>query len=310
MPAYINIMVFLGVILGFTFLELRAHKNDTVIPFNDAHKWFWIWVAASMGFAGYVWMSLGAESASLFVTGYLLEKSLALDNLFAFLPIMASFGLLVAERSGLQHRILYWGIIGAIIFRVIFLFAGAFIVNVADWMLVIFALFIFYTAYTMLGGDDEEEDIDYSKHWSVRWASKVFKVTPSIESGKFFDAGKATPLFLCLICIEVCDIMFSFDSMPVIIAVVRDPFLMITSSLLAVCGLRSMYFMIIALKDKFHLLDKAIIGLLVFIGFKLIGAGTGYYHIPNMVSLSIVGMAIVGGIVASVVFPSKEDEVV
>ena len=149
------------------------------------------------------------------------------------------------------------------------------------------------------GGDDEE--VDYTNHWSVNIVRKFARVNPSIESHKFFTHG-VTPLFLCLVCIEVCDVIFAFDSMPVIIAVVRDPYLMITSSLWAAAGLRSLYFLLIAAQNKFWALEKAVMILLIFVSFKLIGSAFGH-HLPNVISLSIVALILSSGILWSLARP-------
>jgi tellurite resistance protein TerC len=153
-------------------------------------------------------------------------------------------------------------------------------------------------------GDDDNE-VDYCTHWSVNMVKRFAKVNPSIESRKFFSHGM-TPLFLCLVCIEVCDVIFAFDSMPVIVAVVRDPYLMITSSLWAAAGLRSLYFLLIAAQNKFWALEKAVMALLVFVSAKLIGSAFGF-HLPNVVSLSIVAVILASGIIWSLRFPMPED---
>lgn len=195
--------------------------------------------------------------------------------------------------------------LGAIIFRIIFLGAGAFIVNLSPYVLILFALIVLWTVYKMWTSGDDDEETDYTNHWSVRLVKKFAKVNPSIDSGHFFAKG-VTPLFLCLVCIEVCDVIFAFDSMPVIVAVVRDPYLMITSSLWAAAGLRSLYFILIAAQNKFWALEKAVLLLLVFVSCKLIGSAFSF-HLPNMISLAIVGTILTTGIVWSLVFPRPEE---
>lgn len=288
-------------------IDLGSHKKGEVITMRNAALWSLVWVACSAAFAGFIWWARGAEMASLFITGYVLEKALAVDNLFAFYLIFKSFGLTQTTTQHFQHKILYWGILGAILFRVLFLGAGAFIVNVSPYVLVAFALVVLWTVWKMWQSADEEEEVDYTKHWSVVLVRKVAKVNPSIDTGKFFTHG-VTPLFLCLICIEVCDVIFAFDSMPVIIAVVADPYLMITASLWAAAGLRSLYFLLVAAQNLFWALDKAVMILLVFVSFKLIGSAFGY-HIPNVISLSIVAFILTAGIIYSFKFkdPSGDE---
>ena len=293
------------------WVDLRAHSSGQAVTMRDAAIWSCIWIFCAFLFGLFVWWDRGAESASLYATGYVLEKALAVDNLFAFFLIFKSFGLTLEENQPLQHRILYWGILGAIVFRIIFLGAGALIVNLSPYVLIAFALVVLWTVYKMWTSADEDEEVDYTNHWSVTMVKKFATVNPSIESRRFFSNG-ATPLFLCLVCIEVCDVIFAFDSMPVIVAVVSDPYLMITSSLWAAAGLRSLYFLLIAAQNKFWALEKAVMLLLVFVSVKLIGSGLKNtpvgFHLPNVVSLSIVLLILAGGIIWSLKFPKSEDE--
>lgn len=287
------------------WIDLRSHKKGQAITMGDAAKWSAIWVACALLFGGFIYWNQGAEFASLYLTGYVLEKALAVDNLFAFYLIFKSFGLTTLHNQPLQHRILYWGILGAILLRVVFLGFGAFIVNLSPYVLIGFALVVLWTVWKMWRSSDDGEETDYTKHWSVGFVKKFAKVNPSIESHRFFSFG-VTPLFLCLVCIEVCDVIFAFDSMPVIVAVVRDPYLMITSSLWAAAGLRSLYFLLIAAQNKFWALEKAVMVLLIFVAAKLIGAGLGY-HLPNAVSLAIIAVILGTGIAWSLARPQAEE---
>lgn len=305
---FLEVMAFLIPFVIAVAIDLGSHKKGEIISMRNATMWSLVWVACSAAFAGFVWWARGAEAASLYTTGYVLEKALAVDNLFAFYLIFKSFGLTQLHTQHFQHRILYWGILGAILFRIIFLGIGAFIVNVGPWVLILFALVVLYTVWKMWqSSEDDGQNEDYTKHWSVRMVRNFTTTNPSIESGKFFSHG-VTPLFLCLICIEVCDVIFAFDSMPVIVAVVRDPYLMITSSLWAAAGLRSLYFLLVAAQNKFWALDKAVMILLVFVSFKLIGSAFGF-HLPNAVSLSIVAFILTGGIIYSFAFKDPNGEI-
>lgn len=290
-------------------IDLASHKEAKPITMRDAATWSLIWVLCSAIFGGYVWFSRGGEAGSLFAMGYVLEKALAIDNLFAFYLIFKSFGLTSPQNQHFQHRILYWGILGAIGLRFLFLGFGALVVNISPYMLIVFALIVLWTVWKMWGSDGEGEDeVDYTRHWSVRWVEKFARTNPSIESGRFFDQG-VTPLFLCLVCIEACDVIFAFDSMPVIVAVVQDPFLMITSSLWAAAGLRSLYFLLVAAQNMFWALDKAVMLLLVFVAIKLIGNAFDW-HISNAVSLTIVALTLSLGVVYSLLVkpPAETDE--
>lgn len=310
------------------WVDLRTHKKEKPITIKDASVWSLIWVICALTFGAYIYWDQGSESASLYLTGYVLEKALAVDNLFAFFLIFKSFGLTLQQNQPLQHRILYWGIIGAILLRVLFLGAGAFVANIGSPMLIVFAGFVLWTVWKMWKSGDEEEVVDYTNHRSVNIVKKFTKVNPSIESHRFFTNG-VTPLFLCLVCIEVCDVIFAFDSMPVIVAVVKDPYLMITSSLWAAAGLRSLYFLLVAAQNKFWALEKAVMVLLIFVSIKLIGSGLedmpNYvnnldivkswelefphigFHIPNLVSLGIVATILGTGIIWSLLKPKNQE---
>ncbi len=302
----LEVVAFLVPFVIAVLIDLTSHKKGATITMRDATMWSLIWVACSALFAGFVWWSRGSSAASLFVTGYVLEKALAVDNLFAFYLIFKSFGLTQSENQHFQHRILYWGILGAIVFRIFFLGAGALIVNLSPYVLIVFALVVLWTVWKMWQSSDEDEEVDYTNHWSVRLVGKFSKTNPSLASGRFFSNG-VTPLFLCLVCIEVCDVIFAFDSMPVIVAVVRDPFLMITSSLWAAAGLRSLYFLLIAAQNLFWALDKAVMLLLVFVAAKLIGSAF-HFHLPNIISLSIIAVVLGTGIVYSILVKNPDAE--
>lgn len=287
-------------------IDLKFHKSGKGITAGDAVKWSAIWIACALAFGGFVWWARGGEAASLYLSGYMLEKALAIDNLFAFFLIFASFGLTTIQNQHFQHKILYWGILGAILFRVFFLGAGAIIVNCSPYVLVIFALIILWTVWKMWQAENDDEEVDYTKHWSVRFVQKFSKVNPTIDSGKFFKNG-ATPLFLCLVCVEVCDVVFAFDSMPTIVAVVKDPYLMITSSLWAAAGLRTLYFLLIAAQNQFWALPKAIMLLLVIVAVKLTGNAFDV-HIPNSISLTIIIAILAGGVIYSLTVKNPESE--
>ncbi len=279
---------------------------------RDAGIWSIIWVICSLAFGIYIWFDRDLGQALTYLHGYALEKALAVDNLFAFYLIFKSFGLTAEQNQPLQHRILYWGILGAILLRLIFLSTGSIIVNIDQedpekihWVLIAFSAIVLWTVWKMWKSGDDDEEVDYTKHWSVNMVKRLAKVNPSIDSHRFFSHG-VTPLFLCLVCIEVCDMIFAFDSMPVIIAVVLDPYLMITASLWAAAGLRSLYFLLVAAQNKFWALDKAVMILLVFVSLKLIGAAF-HYKLPHTISLGIVLMILASGVIWSLVRPLPEE---
>lgn len=292
----IEVLAFLLPFIGAVAIDINTHKRGQSITMKDAAIWSGIWVLCAAVFGGYIYFARGGEAASLYASGYILEKALAIDNLFAFYLIFKSFGLVSKDTAHFQHPILYWGILGAIIGRVFFMGAGAFIVHLSPLVLIAFAAIILWTVYQMwTSGDDDE--IDYTKHWSVNLVKRFAKVNPSITSGRFFSHG-VTPLFLCLVCVEVCDVVFAFDSLPTVIAVVRDPYLMIAASLWAAAGLRSLYFLLVAAQAKFWALDKAIMLLLVFVAGKLVSNGLGF-HFSNVISLAVIATLLTGGTLVS-----------
>lgn len=322
----LDVFAFLIPFIAAVAIDLLTHKKGQKITMRNALKWSLIWVACAAAFSGYIWWSFennpreerfgnairlldGSGAISLYATGYVLEKALALDNLFAFYLIFKSFGLTLDKNQHYQHRILYWGILGAIVFRVFFLGLGAFMANASPYVLIVFAFVVLWTVWKMWKSSSLAEEVDYTNHWSVRFMRKLIKTNPSIASGRFFSHG-VTPLFLCLFCIEVCDVVFAFDSMPVIVAVVRDPYLMITSSLWATAGLRSLYFLLVAAQSRLWALDKAIMILLIFVSIKLIGSAFGY-HLDPAVSVSIVAFILTAGVIMSMAVPDpkvlKED---
>ncbi|NNL77927.1 MAG: TerC/Alx family metal homeostasis membrane protein [Desulfobacterales bacterium] len=300
-------IIFIGVIILFLVIDLKSHAEDKTISLTNAAIWSAIWIVVSLIFAGYVAYRWDTEKMYLFLAGYFLEKSLAVDNLFVFMAIFSSFS--VADKY--QHRVLYYGILGALILRFIFIAAGTSLLWLGDWVLGVFGLFVLWTAWKMWqamrqGG---EEITDYTNHWSVRYTRRVMPIYPKLVGHNFFtrEGGSlaVTPLFLCLVCIEVADVMFAFDSVPAIIAVTQIPFLVYTSNIFAILGLRSLYFLLAASKRVLVHLEKAVIGILAYIGIKMLLAVFGVIHIPANVSLAVVLGGLVVGVVASLVFPGQ-----
>ncbi len=328
----LTMAVFVGIALGALLLDMVTHRNDKPITLAGASIWSVFWVAISLAFAGFLYVQHGPEAASLFVTGYALEKVLSVDNLFVFMAIFAWFKV----PDGLRHRILYWGIIGAIVFRGVFVAIGTGLLAFGPWVEIIFALIVAWTAVMMLrsGGDDEGEE-DYSQHMAYRFAKKLFPVWPKLYGHNFFVSRKAleievqkpenkgmslaakggifaTPLFLCLVVVEVSDVLFAFDSVPAVIAVSREPLIVYSAMLFAILGLRTLYFVLEALKRYLVHLEKAVIVLLFFIAAKLgLNATDHLFHhgisIDPNTSLFVVMAVLALGILASVIFPEKED---
>ena len=313
-----NVTVFAVLVIAALLLDLFAHRQDRAISMRDAALWSIFWVLLSLGFAGYVWVTHGRAQGMLFLTGYFLEKSLSVDNLFVFMAIFSSFSV----RAEYQHRILYYGIIGAVVMRMLFVGLGSTVIELfGAWALTLFGLFVLWTAWKMwqqsrIGMQEVE---DYSDHWAVRMTKRVFPVYPKVESHDFFVRKEgvlcATPLFLCLITVEIADVMFAFDSVPAIFSIfagLKEPldlgtqtFLVYSSNIFAILGLRSLYFLLAAASRYLVHLEKAVIAILVFIGAKMLFGVAGLGHIPAEVSLATVLGLLTVGIIASVITPQK-----
>lgn len=329
-----TVAVFIGLSVMALLIDLFAHRDDKPIPLKSAVLWSLFWVATAMAFAGFLYIHHGAEVASMFVTGYTLEKVLSVDNLFVMMAIFSWFSV----PDGYRHRVLYWGVVGAIVFRAIFVTIGSGLLALGPWVEVVFAAIVGWTAIMMLKkGEDEEEIEDYSEHLAYRIVKKFFPVWPKLNGHNFFikeeeikkeldkEENKdiklpsivkgglyATPLFLCLAVIELSDVMFAFDSVPAVIAVSREPLIVYSAMMFAILGLRTLYFVLEALKQYLVHLEKSVIALLFFIAGKLALNSSDHFlnhglSISASASLMIVMIVLTAGIVASILFPEKAE---
>ena len=298
-----------GLIVVIALLvDLFAHKRDEAISMKNAALWSVVWVTLGLGFAVYVGLSHGWDQSQLYLTGYLLEKALSVDNLFVFMAIFSSF----AVKDEYQHRVLYYGIIGALILRLLFVAAGASLLAVFDeWALTAFGLFVLWSAYKMWqeSRKPDHEIVDYTHHWAVGKARRIMPVSSTLDGHNFFTRidGRwhMTPLFLCLIMVEMADVMFAFDSVPAIIAITQEPFLVYTSNIFAILGLRSMYFLLAAAKRYLIHLEKAVIAILAFIGIKMLVQVFTGSHLSPKYSLTVVLALLAAGIIGSFIFPGS-----
>ncbi len=308
-----EVIIFFLVIAACLWADLHAHKADKPVSARNAAIWTSIWVSLALGFAGYIGYNFGADQAQLFLAGYLLEESLSVDNLFVMMAIFGSF----AIKDEMQHRVLYYGILGALVMRLLFVAAGSSLVALfGPYALAGFGIFVLWTAWKMWQSmhREKEEVVDYSNHWSVRHTRRLIPIYPQLHGHDFFirvqengrRVWKATPLFLCLIVVEFSDIMFAFDSVPAIIAITHDPFLVYTSNIFAILGLRSMYFLLAAAKRYLRHLEKSVVVILAYIGIKMLLDVAGIIHISPMISLSVVVVLLTLGILASFL-PQKEN---
>ncbi|MFF4323478.1 TerC family protein [Streptomyces sp. NPDC001568] len=295
-------------------IDLLAHRTAHVIGFKEAALWSGLWVSLALAFGGLVFLVLGSTAGTEYTTAWLLEKSLSVDNLFVFAVI---FGYFKVPRA-YQHRVLFYGVIGALVFRGIFLSLGVAVVTRFTAVLFVFAAVLFYSAYKLV--KDEQDTFDPGKSFAVRLLRKVVPVRDEYAGTKFFvkEAGKrvATPLLAVVAAIEAADLIFAVDSVPAVLAVSDDAFVVYTSNAFAILGLRALYFLLAGLLDRFHYLSKGLAVILAFIGVKLIFQAShkmispSVPEIPSPVSLAVIVVVLAFSVVLSIRRPpdAKEDE--
>ncbi|MBM3905739.1 MAG: TerC family protein [Thaumarchaeota archaeon] len=286
--------IFVGISLAIdlgVFSKLR--KKDThkeVPPFKSALRWTIVWISLAGIFSGIIYFDMGDQKFAEFITGYALEKSLSVDNMFIFLLIFTSLNI----PHKFQHRVLSMGILGAIAMRVPLILVGAHLLEEFHWMIYLFGGFLIITAIRMLL-QRKEKKIEIEKNIAVRALRKMMPVELNMQEPKFFliknGIKYATPLLVALVIIEFTDLLFALDSIPAILAITTDPFIVITSNIFAILGLRSLYFLLAGVMEKFYYLKPGLIAILMFIGIKMLVSE--FVKIPTFVSLSIV-MGILG----------------
>ncbi|WP_051442456.1 TerC family protein [Saccharomonospora iraqiensis] len=286
----------LAVILMMLAVDLIAHRTAHVVGVREALAWSGVWVALGVTFGLVVWWFWGAEFAGQYFAGYVIEKSLAVDNVFVFAIIFSYFG--VPRKY--QHRVLFYGVLGALVFRAAFIAAGSFLIASFSWILYLFGAFLVYTGIKMARqGDDDTVDPDRSI--VLRAFRRVVPMTDTFHGQRFFvrQAGRwvATPLLAVLVLVEVSDIVFAVDSIPAIFAVTQEPFLVFTSNAFAILGLRAMYFLLAEVMHRFVYLKAGLAVVLVWVGVKMLLLDV--VHIPTWLSLSVVAAVLTGAIVAS-----------
>ncbi|RVT55331.1 TerC family protein [Acinetobacter indicus] len=289
---YLAFFAIVMVMLAIDFLGFKQKEGQTV-QVRTAAYWSIAWVSMAMLFGGGLWLYLkqtaGLDVANTkvmeYLAGYLLEKSLAIDNVFVWLMIFAAF----AIPPALQRKILLYGVLGAIVLRTIFIFIGAWFVQEFSWILYLFGAFLVYTGFKFLRGQDDE-DSNIEDMAILKWLRKHMRITPQLEGSRFFVRKEgllwATPLFLVLILVEASDVIFAVDSIPAIFAVTSDPFIVLTANLMAILGLRAMFFLLAGAATKMHYLPYGLGIILVFIGFKMLMLDV--FHMPIWISLSFI----------------------
>ncbi len=297
--------VFMGTVLALLVLDLGVfHRKSREIGVSESLVLSAFYIAIALIFAGFVWHTLGPVSAKEYVTGYLIEKTLAIDNIFVISLVFSYF----AIPAKYQHRVLFWGILGVIVLRAIMIGAGTALVAQFEWVLYIFAAFLILTGIKMLTIGDSHPDIGNNP--ILRFLNRNLRITPEQHGERFMvrkenpKTGRletwVTPLFVALILIEIVDIIFAIDSVPAIFAITLDPFIVYTSNIFAILGLRALYFALAAVIDRFVYLKQALALVLVFIGSKIFIADfAGMDKIPASLSLGVTVTLIGGGIVYS-----------
>lgn len=297
-------VIFNAAILILLFLDLAVfNRGGRVIPFRQALLNTFVWIALALGFAAFIHQWLGGTKALEFITGYLIEESLSVDNLFVFILLFNYFKVPPEQ----ERTVLFWGILGALVMRGLFILAGVALIHRFHWIIYVFGAFLVYTGFKLLG-EGEEEQVDPSRNIVLKLARKFVPITESYAGKKFFvrRAGKAfaTPLFIVLLVVETTDILFATDSIPAILAISRDSFIVYTSNVFAILGLRSIFFALSGLMKLFHYLNYGLAVVLMFIGAKMLISVR--YQIPTWVALLVIAVVLGLSVLASVLFPKEK----
>ncbi len=310
-------IIFIAVVIFALILDLGVfNRKPHEIKTKEAAIWTSVWVSCALLFSGVVYLSfennwianptnLTPTNAVLkFVTGYLIELSLSVDNIFIIALIFSSF----AIPKKYQHEVLFYGVLGAIVFRAIMIVFGVALITEFSWMIYVFGVFLILTALKLLFSHNEQKDPHDFKIY--KWIAKIYPVTTTIEGDKFFviknGVKYATPLFVALIIIELTDVFFAIDSIPAILAITADPFIVFTSNILAIMGLRSMYFLVVGMLDKFKYINYSLVVILAFVGVKMIISH--HVEIPEWLSLGVIVLSLAGGMLASKFIKDTEIE--
>ena len=299
-------------VLAVLALDLGVfHKKSKTITLKNALTWSAVWISLALIFCVIVYFWHGKQASLEFLTGYLIEQSLSVDNLFVFLVLFQFFR--VPQEH--QYKVLFWGIIGALVMRLVFIVAGVALINRFHWIIYVFGAFLVYTGFKL--AFQEEEEVHPEQNPVLKLVRRFVPMTANYEGDRFFvfrDAKRyATPLFAVLVVVETTDLLFAVDSIPAILAITRDAFIVYTSNVFAILGLRSMYFALAGILDMFEYLHYGLAGILIFVGIKMLLSNETaeiagfplHYHIPIGVSLAVVGSILALSIIASLAFKKK-----
>ncbi len=309
-------VIFIALIIVFLALDLGVfNRKDHVIRSREAAAWTALWVSVALAFSGAIYWLFSASlvenpqgltpgtAVLKYITGYLIELSLSIDNVFVIAVIFSTFSI----PPKYQHRVLFWGILGAIVFRGLMIIFGVALINKFEWIIYVFGVFLLYTAYKMFRSDQME--FDPKKSLVFRQMKRFFPVTSRIYGHSFIirrmGVRAVTPLFLALIVIELTDILFALDSIPAILAITADPFIVFSSNILAILGLRSMYFLISRMLQKFRYINYSLVIILGFVGLKMLFSH--YIEIPEWISLSVIVVSLGAGILSSLLITDTSE---
>lgn len=288
-----NAFVLIMLALDLGIFHRKAHE----VSIKEASIWSVVWITLAFIFNGFVYFQFGEQKAVEFLTGYLIEKSLSVDNIFVFVLVFGYFQI----PGKYQHKVLFWGIIGALIMRIIFIFAGVALIQQFHWTVYIFGAFLIFTGFKMITQKDKK--IEPENNPLIKFSRKIFNVTSELNGDKFFVKleGKKfiKPLFLVLILIEVTDLIFAVDSIPAILAITQDQYIVYTSNVFAILGLRSLYFALAHIVHRFIYLSYGLAIILMFVGLKMILVDI--YKIPTFISLIIIAIILTISITASMI---------
>lgn len=309
-------IAFIALIGLFLALDLGVfNKEPHKISTKEALRWTTLWVSLSLLFSIFIyyayenhWFGIGEtvglhstgwDAALTYLTGYIVEQSLSLDNVFVIAVIFSYFHIPMKY----QHRVLFWGIVGALVFRGLMIGAGAILVAQFDWIMYVFGVILLWTAYKMLKSDDEK--IHPENNPVVMQLRKILPVTKNLRREQFFVKWKGktvamTPLFVALVVVETTDIMFAFDSIPAIFSITKDPFIVFTSNIFAILGLRSLYFVLASMLDKFQYVKYSLVIILTFVGIKMLVFHPLHIVLPEWASLAFIVLVLGGGILYSI----------
>jgi tellurite resistance protein TerC len=301
MAAWIAFLVFVLAVLA---LDLGVfHKKSHTVGFKESMIWSAVWIGMALIFNGLLYFWKGPQDAMLFLTGYVIEKSLSVDNLFVFLLIFGYFKI----PNQYQHKVLFYGILGALVMRAFFIWAGIAILERFTWVIYIFGAFLVFSGIKMLMPQSDDHDLE--KSWVITWTKKILPTSPHFHEDKFFikQAGQwmITPLFITLVFVEFSDLVFAIDSIPAIIGITNDPFLVFTSNVFAIMGLRSLYFALKGFADIFHYLKYGLAAILIFIGVKMLISH--WYHMPVSITMSVIFGVLTLSVILSLRSKKKEE---